>query len=83
MLNDFRTQLRYPSYTVAKMHGFRTREMASFNVKFEDFVFPDFEIELKLKDKTSSDPLKKCFEVSSTIDKTENEMIVPDDIKTT
>ena len=57
--------------------------MSSLNVKFEDIVFPDFKIEVKLKDQTSSDPLKNFFELSSTIDKTENEMIVPDDMKTT
>ena len=83
MLNEFRTQLRDLSYTVTKIHCCRSSQMSSLNVKFEDIVFPDFKIEVKLKDQTSSDPLKIFFELSSTIDKTENEMIVPDDMKTT
>ena len=83
ILSDFRTTLRDPSYNIAKIHGFRKNQLTSLNVKFEDFVFPDFEIEAKLKDQTSSDPLKKRFELSSTINKTENEIIALDDMKTT
>ena len=61
----------------------RTSQLTSLNVKFEDFAFPDFKIEVKLKDQTSSDPLKFFFELSSTIGITKNEMITPDDMKTT
>ena len=77
MLSDFRTQLKDLSYTVAKIHCF------SLNVKFEGFVFPDFKIEVKLKGQTSSDPFKIFFELSSTIDKTGNETIASDNMKTT
>ena len=77
MLSDFRTQLKDLSYTVAKIHCF------SLNVKFEGFVFPDFKIEVKLKGQTSSDILKNFFELSSTIDKTGNETIASDNMKTT
>ena len=83
MLSDFRTQLRDPSYTVAKIHGFRTSQLTSLNVKFEDFVFPDCKIDVKLKDQTTFDLLKTFFELSSTIDKTESEIIPQDDMKTT
>ena len=83
MLSDLRTQSRDLSYTFAKIHGFKTSQLTSLNVKFEDFVFLDFKIKVKLKGQTSSDPLKIFFELSSTIDKTENEIIVPDDMKTT
>ena len=81
MLSDFRIQLRDPSYTIAKIHGFRTSRLTSLNVKFEDFVFPDCKIEVKLKDQKTFDPLKIFFELSSTIDKTESEIIPQDDMK--
>ena len=71
MFSDFRTQLKDLSYTVAKIHCFSLS------------VFPDFKIEVKLKGQTSSDPLKHFFELSSTIDKTGNETIALDNMKTT
>ena len=71
MLSDFRTQLKDLSYTVAKIHCFSLS------------VFPDFKIEVKLKGQTSSHPLKNFFELSSTIDKTGNETIASDNMKTT
>ena len=82
-LSDFRIQLRDSSYTVVKILGFRTSYLTSLNVKSGDFVFPDFKIKVKLKDQTLSDPIKKLFELSSKIEKYENEIIVLDDMKTT
>ena len=76
ILSDFRT------HTIGKVHGFKTSQLTSLNVRFEDFSFPDFKVEVKVRDQTS-DPLKKFFELSSTIDKSENEIIVSDNMKTT
>ena len=35
---------------------------------FKDFVLPDFKIEVKLKDQSLPDSLKKVFEVSTTLE---------------
>ena len=51
--------------------------------ELEDFVFNDFKIKIKLKDQTLSNPLKKFFELFSTIEKSEYEIIAPGDKKMT
>ena len=35
---------------------------------FKDFILPDFKIEVKLKDQSLPDSLKKVFEVSTTLE---------------
>ena len=84
MLSYIRAQLRDSTYTISKIYGFRARKRYhSLNVKFKDFVLPDFKIEVKLKDQSLPDSLKKFFEGSTTLDKFETEIVAPDDIKTT
>ena len=44
------------------MYGFWAgKEYHSLNVKFKGFVSPDFKIEVKLKDQSLPDSLKKFF----------------------
>ena len=84
MLSYIRGQLRDSTYTISKIYGFRAgKRYHSLHVKFKDFVFPDFNIEVKLKDKSLADFLKKVFVVSTTLDKFETEIVAPDDIKAT
>lgn len=82
MLTYFRTQLRDPTYTISKIYGFKASKITSCDVKLEDFTYPDFNTEVEFKGQTSPDTLKKIFEVSSTMDKTETEIIAPTDLKT-
>ena len=83
-LSYIRSQLRDPTCTVSKIYGFRVRKgFHSLDVKVKDFVLPDFKTEVKLKDQSLPDSLKKVFEVSTTLDKFETEVAAPDDIKTT
>ena len=43
-----------------KYDGFRAgKGFHSLDVKFKDFVLPDFKIEVKLKDQSSPDSFKK------------------------
>ena len=80
MLSYIRAQLRDSTYTISKIYGFRARKgYHSLNVKFKDFVLPDFEIEAKLKDQSLPDSLKKTL----SLDKLETEIVVPGAIKTT
>ena len=83
MLTYFRTELRDPTYTISKIYGFKASNITSCDVKLEGFTYPDFNIEVEFKGQTSPDTLKKIFEVSSIIDKTETEIIAPTDLKTT
>ena len=83
MLTYFRTELRDPTYTISKIYGFKASKITSCNVQLEDSTYPDFNIEVEFKGQTSPDTLKKIFEVSSIIDKTETEIIAPTDLKTT
>ena len=84
MLSYIRAQLRDSTYTISKIYGFRARKRYhSLNVKFKDFVLPDFKIEVKLKDQSLPDSLKIFLEGSTTLDKFETEIVAPDDIKTT
>ena len=85
MLSYIRGQLRDSIYTISKIYGFWARTgFHSLNVKFKDFVLLDFKIEVKLKDQSLPDSLKKkFFEVSTTLDKFETEIVAPKDIKTT
>ena len=59
------------------------KRIHSFDVTFKDFILPDFKIEVKLKDQSLPDSLKFFFEISTTLDKFETEVVGPDDIKTT
>ena len=54
----------------------------SLDVKFKDFVLPDFKIQVKLKDQSLRDSLKTFFEVSRILGKFKTEIVAPDDIKT-
>ena len=63
-------QLRDSTDTISKMYGFRAgKGYHSLDVKFKDFVLPDFIIEVKLKDKPLPDSLKIFFEVCTILDK--------------
>ena len=55
----------------------------SLDVKFKEFVLPDFKSEVKLKDQLLPDPLKNYFKISTTIVKFESEIVASDYIKTT
>ena len=80
MLSYIRAQLRDSTYAISKTYGFRARKRYhSLNVKFKDFVLPDFKIEVKLKDQSMPDSLKKTL----SLDKFETEIVVPGAIKTT
>ena len=84
MLSFIRGQLKDSTYTISKVYGFQAgKGFHSLDVKFKDFVLPDFKTEVKLKDQSLPDSLKKIFEVSTTLDKFETEIVAPKDIKTT
>ena len=77
----YQGQLRDSTYTISKTYGFWVgTRYHSLVVKLKDFVLPDFKIEVKLKDESFPDSLKTFFEVSTTLDKFETEIIAPDDI---
>ena len=59
------------------------KRIHSLDVRFKDFILPDLKIEVKLKDQSLPDSLKKVFEISTTLDKLETEVVGPDDTKTT
>ena len=80
MLSYIRGQLIDSTYTISEIYGFRAgKGYHSLNVKFKDFVLPDFKIEVKLKDQSMPDSLKKTL----SLDKFETEIVVPGAIKTT
>ena len=59
MLSYIRGQLRYSTYTISKIYGFRAGKVYhSLDVNFKDFVLPDFRIEVKLKDQSLADSQK-------------------------
>ena len=83
MLSYIREQSRDSTYAISKIYDFRAgKGFHSLDVKFKDFVLPDFKIEVKLKDQSLPDSLKKIIEVSTTSDKFETEIVAPKDIKT-
>ena len=83
MFSYIREQSRDSTYTISKTYDFRAgKGFHSLDVKFKDFVLPDFKIEVKLKDQSLPDSLKKIIEVSTTLDKFETEIVAPKDIKT-
>ena len=58
MLSYIRGQLRDWTYNISKIYGFRAgKGYHSLDVKFKDFVLPDFKIEVKLKDQSLRDSL--------------------------
>ena len=62
MLSYIIGQLRDSTYPISKIYGFRAgKGYHSLNVTFKDFFLPDFRIELKLKDQSLPDSLKKTF----------------------
>ena len=63
MLQNFRNQLSDQSYTVSKIHGFRGNSFKKMVISKDDFVLPDFKIDINLKDrKDSSQALRDLFE---------------------
>ena len=50
MLQNFRNQLSDLSYTVSKTHGFRGSSFKKMAISKDDFVLPDFKIDINLKD---------------------------------
>ena len=55
-LSYIRSQLSDPTYTISKIYGFRAgKGFHSLDVKFKDFVLPEFKNEIKLKDESSPD----------------------------
>ena len=84
MLSYIRGKLRDLTYTTSKIYGFTAEKGShSLDVKFKDFVLPDFKIEVKLKGQSLPDSLKNFLEVSTTLHKFETEIVAPKDIKTT
>ena len=81
MLSYIRGQLTESTYT--KIYDFWAgKGCHSLDVKFKDFVLPDFKIQVKLKDQSLPDSLKTFFDVSRILDKFKTEIVAPDDIKT-
>ena len=65
MLQNFRNQLSDQSYTDSKIHGFRGSSFKKMVISKDDFVLPDFKIDINLKDrKYSSQTLRDLFEHS-------------------
>ena len=65
MLQNFRNRLSDQSYTVSKIHGFRGSSFKKMVISKDDFVLPDFKIDIHLKDrKYSSQTLRDLFEHS-------------------
>ena len=57
-LSYMRGQLRDPTYTISKIYGFWAgKGFHTLDIKFKDFVLPDFKIELKLKNQSLPDSL--------------------------
>ena len=67
MLSYISGKLRDLTYTISKIYGFPAgKGFHSLDVKFKDFVLPDFKTDVKLKDQSLPDSLKKFFKVSAT-----------------
>ena len=65
MLQSFRNQLSDQSYIVSKIHSFQGTSFKKMVISNDDFVLPDFQINIKLKDrKYSSQTLRDVFELS-------------------
>ena len=72
MLTKFRTQLNDQDYSVSKIFGFRpTIALSNVVFKKDDFVLPDFKINMTIKSPTTvNDVFKKTLEFSySLLDK--------------
>ena len=72
MLTKFRTQLNDQDYSVSKIFGFRpTITLSNVVFKKDDFVLPDFKINMTIKSPTTvNDVFKKTLEFSySLLDK--------------
>ena len=70
MLQIVKMQLSDQEYNVSKIYGFQNL-FAFVDITFlpEDFVLPDFKINVKLKDQSSSDSLKEILEFLKKIEK--------------
>ena len=83
-LQFFRTQLKDHSYNVSKIYGFRNL-YAQSNVimKEEHFILLNFNIHVKLKDRSSNELFKKTLESSySILDSNRKvKMLAPSDIE--
>ena len=65
ILQNFRNQLSDQSYTVSKIHSFRGTLFKKMVISKDDFVLPNFQINIKLKDRKYSDQiLRDVFEHS-------------------
>ena len=59
MLSYIRVQLRDSTYTISKIYGLQAgKGYHSLDVKFKDFVLPDFKTKVKLKDQSLPDSLQ-------------------------
>ena len=65
MLKNFKNQLSDQSCIVSKVHGFRGSSFKKMIISKDDFVLPDFKIDINLEDqKYSSQALRDLFEHS-------------------
>ena len=65
-LKNLRSQLNDNSFKAKKLYGFRNTKAYSryLAISVDDFVMPDFNVEVKIKNKGVNDNLKKIFEGS-------------------
>ena len=86
MLQNFRNQLSDQSYAVSKIHSFRGTSFKKMVISKDDFVLPDFQINIKLKDrKYSSQTLRDVFEHSYSLLNTNGKVktLAPSNIEST
>ena len=68
MLQLFRRQLNDQSYNVSKIYAFKNLfTYSKVIMKEDDFVLPDFNIHVKLKDQSSKESVKKTLESSYSV----------------
>ena len=84
MLQNFRNQLSDQSYTVSKIHSFQGSSFKKMVISKDDFVLPDFKIDINLKDrKYSSQTLRDLFEHSYSLLNTDGKVraVAPSNIE--
>ena len=65
MLTKFRTQLNDQDYSVSKIFGFRSNiPLPNVVFKKDNFVLPDFKIDMTIKSQTTVNVFKKTLEFS-------------------
>ena len=80
MLSYIRGQIRDLTSTITEIHGYQAgKGYHSLDVKFKDFAL---KIEVKFKDQSLLDSLKKKLKVSIALDKFETDIVAPHDVKT-